>query len=80
MRKEVNKVKEVIGVQLQSTSLFELFKVEEILHLYASFYPKNVDIDQLIEDMLLTEKRKDRIKRTVRWAEAASGDCPRTDS
>lgn len=62
VRKDVNKVKEVIGVQLQSTSLFELLKVEEILHLYASFYPSHVDINQLIEDMLLTEKRKDRIK------------------
>ncbi|WLR57352.1 ABC transporter ATP-binding protein [Mesobacillus subterraneus] len=60
--KEVNKVKEVIGVQLQSTSLFELLKVEEILHLYGSFYPTHVDIDGLIEDMLLTEKRNDRIK------------------
>ncbi|MGD6804497.1 ABC transporter ATP-binding protein [Rossellomorea aquimaris] len=62
VRKQVNKVKEVIGVQLQSTSLFELLKVEEILHLYASFYPNNVNINELIEDMLLTEKRKDRIK------------------
>ncbi|CAM3815320.1 ABC transporter ATP-binding protein [Mesobacillus thioparans] len=60
--KEVNKVKEVIGVQLQSTSLFELLKVEEILHLYGSFYPTHVDINGLIEDMLLTEKRNDRIK------------------
>ncbi|MBT2682235.1 ABC transporter ATP-binding protein [Bacillus sp. ISL-37] len=60
--KEVNKVKEVIGVQLQSTSLFELLKVEEILRLYGSFYPTHVDIDGLIEDMLLTEKRNDRIK------------------
>ncbi len=60
--KEVNKVKEVIGVQLQSTSLFELLKVEEILHLYGSFYPTHVDINGLIEDMLLTEKRNDRVK------------------
>ncbi|WP_144475688.1 ABC transporter ATP-binding protein [Cytobacillus oceanisediminis] len=60
--KEANKVKEVIGVQLQSTSLFELLKVEEILHLYGSFYPTHVDINGLIEDMLLTEKRNDRIK------------------
>ncbi|MBO9128393.1 ABC transporter ATP-binding protein [Bacillus sp. 165] len=58
----INKVKEVIGVQLQSTSLFELLTVEEILHLYASFYPKHVDIPSLIDDMLLTDKRKDRIK------------------
>jgi ABC-2 type transport system ATP-binding protein len=60
--KKVNKVKEVIGVQLQSTSLFELLKVEEILHLYGSFYPTHVDINGLIEEMLLTEKRNDRIK------------------
>ena len=60
--KDVNKVKEVIGVQLQSTSLFELLKVEEILHLYGSFYPTHVDINGLISEMLLTEKRNDRIK------------------
>lgn len=60
--KELDQVKEVIGIQLQSTSLFELLKVEEILHLYASFYPSHVNIDQLIENMLLTEKRKDRVK------------------
>ncbi|KUP06317.1 ABC transporter [Bacillus coahuilensis p1.1.43] len=59
---QVNQVKEVIGVQLQSTSLFELLKVEEILHLYASFYPSHIDINKLIEDMLLTEKRNARIK------------------
>lgn len=62
IKKEINKVKEVIGVQLQSTSLFELLKVEEILHLYASFYPNHIDIEQLISDMLLTEKRKSRVK------------------
>jgi ABC-2 type transport system ATP-binding protein len=60
--REMEKVKEVIGVQLQSTTLFELLKVEEILHLYASFYKKNVPIPQLIDDMLLTEKKNSRIK------------------
>ncbi|MFC0273161.1 ABC transporter ATP-binding protein [Metabacillus herbersteinensis] len=62
IKKDINKVKEVIGVQLQSTSLFELLKVEEILHLYASFYPNHINIEQLVSDMLLTEKRKDRVK------------------
>ncbi len=62
VKNEINKVKGIIGIQLQSTSLFELLKVEEILHLYASFYPSHVDIEQLITDMLLTEKRKDRVK------------------
>lgn len=60
--KELKKVKEVIGVQLQSTSLFELLTVEEILHLYASFYPTQVPIPTLIEEMLLGDKRKSRIK------------------
>jgi ABC-2 type transport system ATP-binding protein len=60
--KDLNKVKEVIGVQLQSTTLFELLTVEEILQLYASFYPNNVSIPSLIDDMLLSDKRKERIK------------------
>jgi ABC-2 type transport system ATP-binding protein len=62
IRKEIGKVKEVIGVQLQSTSLFELLTVEEIMKMYASFYPSHVSIPDLINDMLLSEKKKDRIK------------------
>lgn len=60
--RELSKVKEIIGVQLQSTSLFELLTVEEILQMYASFYPSHISIPQLIEDMLLSEKRRSRIK------------------
>lgn len=60
--KQLSKVKEIIGVQLQSTSLFELLTVEEILQMYASFYPSHISIPQIIDDMLLTEKRKSRIK------------------
>ncbi len=62
IKSQLNKVKEVIGVQLQSTTLFELLTVEEILHLYASFYPRHVSIPDIIEDMLLTDKTKSRIK------------------
>jgi ABC-2 type transport system ATP-binding protein len=62
IKSQLNKVKEVIGVQLQSTTLFELLKVEEILELYASFYPMHVSIPDLIEDMLLSDKRNSRIK------------------
>ncbi|OEH91074.1 ABC transporter ATP-binding protein [Bacillus solimangrovi] len=62
IKKEMKKVKNVIGVQLQSTSLFELLTVEEIIQLYASFYTTNVSIPTLIDEMLLTEKKKDRVK------------------
>ncbi|WP_062411051.1 ABC transporter ATP-binding protein [Paenibacillus naphthalenovorans] len=61
-RKDLKKVKEVIGVQLQSTSLFDLLKVHEIVKMYASFYPESVPIDPLLEDMLLQEKRNDRVR------------------
>lgn len=60
--KELDKVKEVIGVQLQSTTLFELLTVDEILHLYGSFYREHISIPELIDDMLLTEKKNSRIK------------------
>jgi ABC-2 type transport system ATP-binding protein len=60
--RELDKVKEVIGVQLQSTTLFELLTVEEILHLYGSFYREHISIPDLIEDMLLSEKKNSRIK------------------
>jgi ABC-2 type transport system ATP-binding protein len=60
--KELDKVKEVIGVQLQSTTLFELLTVEEILYLYGSFYREHISIPELIDDMLLTEKKNSRIK------------------
>lgn len=62
IRKDLERIKEVIGVQLQSTTLFELLTVEEILKMYASFYPSHISIPDLIEDMILTDKRKSRIK------------------
>ncbi|WP_373426157.1 ABC transporter ATP-binding protein [Paenibacillus radicibacter] len=58
----LKKVKEVIGVQLQSTSLFELLKVYEIIQMYASFYPNPVPTEPLLTDMILQEKRNDRVK------------------
>jgi len=61
-RTSLRKVKEVIGVQLQSTSLFELLTVEEILRMYASFYSHSVPIEPLLDDMILQDKRKGRVK------------------
>ncbi|AFH59739.1 ABC transporter ATP-binding protein [Paenibacillus caseinilyticus] len=61
-RTQQDKVKEAIGVQLQSTSLFDLLTVREMVRMYASFYPKSVPVDPLLEDMILTEKAGDRVK------------------
>jgi ABC-2 type transport system ATP-binding protein len=61
-RTSLNQVKEVIGVQLQSTSLFELLTVREIMNMYASFYRKSLPVDPLLEEMILTDKAKGRVK------------------
>ena len=59
---ELNQVKQIIGVQLQSTSLFELLKVREIMKMYASFYENPLPVDILLEDMILTDKADSRVK------------------
>jgi ABC-2 type transport system ATP-binding protein len=61
-QKELGKVKQVIGVQLQSTSLFDLMKVKEITRMYASFYTHTVPIEPLLDDMILTEKMHGLVK------------------
>lgn len=60
--KDANKIKQEIGIQLQSTSLFELLKVKEIIELYASFYPSHIPIQPLIDEMMLTEKQNSLVK------------------
>jgi ABC-2 type transport system ATP-binding protein len=46
-----------IGVQLQTSALQERLKVWEALDLFASFYPRAVDWQVLLEQLGLTEKR-----------------------
>lgn len=61
-QKQLKQVKQIIGVQLQSTSLFDLLKVKEIVQMYASFYPSSVPIAPLLKDMILEEKQNARVK------------------
>lgn len=62
VQKQLGKVKERIGIQLQSTSLFEHLTVEETLKLYGSFYKEHVDLDKLLERLSLTDKAKGKVK------------------
>ncbi|MBW7476579.1 ABC transporter ATP-binding protein [Paenibacillus oenotherae] len=62
-RTQLSKVKEVIGVQLQSTSLFDLLTVKEITAMYASFYHvPTLPILPLLDSVTLSEKLNDRVK------------------
>jgi ABC-2 type transport system ATP-binding protein len=60
--KERKKVRTIIGVQLQSTSMFELLTVEEMLRMYGSFYSNSLPVEDILEQMNLVEKKDDFVK------------------
>ncbi len=59
VRRETRKVKERIGVQLQTTALYPRLNVREVLNLFATFFsgPKR-STDELIDLVNLREKEK----------------------
>jgi ABC-2 type transport system ATP-binding protein len=52
-----DKLKEIIGAVLQSTALPDKIRVSEALHLFASFYKRRRDVNQLLQRFGLEEKR-----------------------
>jgi ABC-2 type transport system ATP-binding protein len=54
--------KEVMGVQLQKTAIFQSLKVEEAINLFSSLYKKTADIKKLLEIFSLNEKKKQFVK------------------
>lgn len=53
-----HELKEIIGVGLQETSMYDKIRVEEILSLFKSYYRKSSSIDEIIEIISLRDKRK----------------------
>lgn len=62
VKKQVDQIKKLIGIQLQSTSLFAYLTVREILELYRSFYPKTRTVEELLVAFRLEEKAKTLVK------------------
>ena len=60
--RERQRVKKVIGIQLQATALFERLTVREILRLYASFYDETLPIQDILSLFHLEEKAEDWVK------------------
>ena len=56
VRKGIAAIREILGVQLQTTSLPELLRVKEILTLFASYYKNPLPVQDVIEEVSLTEK------------------------
>ncbi len=57
-----NKILEKIGVQMQETQLYKRYTVFETLKLFSSLYEKKINIDDLIRDLKLEEKRDEQLK------------------
>ncbi|MEX1030399.1 MAG: ATP-binding cassette domain-containing protein [Paenibacillaceae bacterium] len=55
-------IKQIIGVQPQSSALFDLLTVYENLDVFQSFYSKSRDINEIIGLINLTDHRNKRVK------------------
>ena len=63
--RQPQRLKEIIGVQLQSTALFNYLTNFEILQLFASFYARGMsdqELDTLLKQVNLSEKRNNRVE------------------
>jgi ABC-2 type transport system ATP-binding protein len=56
-------VKEIIGIQLQSSSFFDKLTLVEQLNMFASFYGAKVDARQLLQEVELTDKAKSYVEQ-----------------
>lgn len=56
--KQRQQLKDRIGVCLQATNLPEKIRVREAMQVFASFYSRNVDLNQLLKRLQLEEKRE----------------------
>jgi len=60
--KATNKIKQRIGIQVQSPALLPLLKVEEILDTFAGLYHHSLPVNDLLELLALQESRKILVK------------------
>jgi len=60
-RRNEYELRERFGVQLQETRLSEKLTVAETVRLFRSFYKTGLDVDEVIETVALSDKRKSRV-------------------
>jgi ABC-2 type transport system ATP-binding protein len=56
--KNPDKVKQIIGVQLQSSSFFDKLTLRELLRMFGSMYDTPVHLDKLLDQVNLKDKAK----------------------
>lgn len=55
---ERERIKEVIGVQLQTTSLYDRIRVGEVVDLFGGYYPRAIPTATLLEEVSLMDKSR----------------------
>jgi ABC-2 type transport system ATP-binding protein len=60
-RHGMDKIKQQIGVQLQSSAYFQFLNLGELLNLFASFYSKSINPQELLKMVDLVDKEKSLI-------------------
>ncbi len=58
VHRDPKRVKSIIGVQLQTSAFFDHLSVAETVKLYGELYGEQVDVDQILEEVELTDRRK----------------------
>ena len=60
---EPDKVKSIIGIQLQTTAFLDKLTLREQLKMLGSLYGESVDADELLREVQLTEKAKSYVEK-----------------
>src|SRR5438128_6826717 len=76
VRKDPDKVKSVIGVQLQSSAFFDGLSLLELLDLFAALYGRSVDAMALLEKVDLKEKARSTVGKLSGGRNNASASRP----
>jgi ABC-2 type transport system ATP-binding protein len=61
--KEPQRIKQIIGVQLQATSLYDNIRVKEVIELFGGYYKKSIPAAQIMEEVSLTEKKNSSVSQ-----------------
>jgi ABC-2 type transport system ATP-binding protein len=62
VRKDPRGVKDIIGIQLQSSAFFDRLSLAELLEMFASLYGRSIDPMELLRDVELTDRAKSKFR------------------
>lgn len=63
VQKNPARVKEIIGIQLQSTAFFDKLTLREQIKMFSGLYDTTVDPDELLAEVQLTDKAKSFVEK-----------------